>query len=243
MKKILVLLFCVAIISQNIQAQSIGAGFTLGFPRGEFNNEVKRTAIGGQLNVLLFESRVSPFSAGINVGFYNYGSESRNEPWSTTIPDVYLNVDRSSDIIHFDVLFRLQPQNMVLRPYADLLFGGAYAFTTTKVTSESEPDKEIASSTNINDFIWSYGAGVGLQYKLTDNGGANNPAIGGIYLDLNVRYMATSPAEYIKEGGIEKVPDKAQIITHVSRSRMDLLTVTLGVQLQMDWSEALKNAE
>ncbi|MBI2419020.1 MAG: hypothetical protein HYV28_14195, partial [Ignavibacteriales bacterium] len=142
MKKIFLLLFLFAAHAQTMFAQSFGAGFTLAFPRGEFRNEVARTALGGQLNLLIFESPVSPFSAGINLGFYNYGSESSKEPWSNTIRSVFLNVDRTSNIMHFDILFRLQPRDMVFRPYADLLFGGAYAFTETKVTSENEPDKE-----------------------------------------------------------------------------------------------------
>lgn len=236
--------FCILLTSTTF-SQSIGGGITLGFPRGEFKNEVARTAIGGQINFLIFESPISPFSAGINFGFYNYGSESRNEPWSSTIPDVYLNVDRSSNLLHFNVLFRVQPKDMDFRPYMDLAFGGAYAYTETKVTSEHKTEEPIATSTNLDDFMWCYGAGAGLQYKIAGESSAENKGVGGIYLDLNVRYMATSPAKYLKEGGIEKINDpyNPRVKLHVTESRMDLLTVTLGVQVQFDWNSALRNMD
>jgi hypothetical protein len=44
--------------------------------------------------------------------------------------------------------------------------------------------------------------------------------------------MATTAAEYLKEGGIEQVPGQPRVILHPSRSTMDLLTFTLGLHLQ-----------
>ncbi|MEO8399315.1 MAG: hypothetical protein ABI550_05790, partial [Ignavibacteriaceae bacterium] len=69
-------------LSSSILAQSAGLNFTLGFPSGEFKQNLSRTGVGISGQFLLWNPTVDyPFSAGINVGFLNYGSESRREPF------------------------------------------------------------------------------------------------------------------------------------------------------------------
>jgi len=57
----------------NSFAQSAGLNFTLGFPSGEFKDNVKRTGFGISGQFIFFNPQEAlPFSAGLNVGFLNY---------------------------------------------------------------------------------------------------------------------------------------------------------------------------
>ena len=85
-----------------------------------------------------------PFGFGLNIGYLNYGSESRREPFNTTIPDVVVDVNRSNNLVNFHLLFQIAPPSGDVRPYAELLFGGAYLFTETSINSQG--DDEIASN-------------------------------------------------------------------------------------------------
>ena len=73
-------LFILIIIAtgSTIFAQSAGINFTLAFPQGEFKDNINRLGYGGSLQFLIFNpSPVMPASLGLNVGYINYGSESR----------------------------------------------------------------------------------------------------------------------------------------------------------------------
>jgi hypothetical protein len=82
------ILFFTLIYFGNSFAQSAGINFTLAFPQGEFKDNVDRLGYGGSLQFLFFDPQPGlPVSFGLNLGYLNYGSESRREPFSSTIPD------------------------------------------------------------------------------------------------------------------------------------------------------------
>ena len=67
----------------NIIPQSAGGNLMLGFPQGEFKDNIDRLGFGLSGEVLFFNSSERlPFGFGLNVGYMNYGSESRQEPFS-----------------------------------------------------------------------------------------------------------------------------------------------------------------
>lgn len=207
----------------NTFAQSAGINFTLAFPQREFKDNVDRLGVGGSLQFLFFDPQPDfPVSFGLNVGYLNYGSESRREPLSSNIPDVTVDVDRTNNLVNFHVLFQIIPATGMLRPYAEGLFGGSYIFTETSVRSRG--DQEVAGSTNFDDFAWSYGAGGGLIILLTENVGED---VGSLYLDLKARYLFGSEAEYLKEGAVDIVD--GQVVYHISKSKTNLLQIHLGV--------------
>jgi len=111
------------------------------------------------------------------------------------------------------------------------LFGGQYLFTETSVKNESN-EEEFASSTNYDDWAWSYGAGGGISILL-----AGDPVteIGAIYLDFKGRYLFGSKAEYLKEGAVEVIGQ--QVIYHPSKSKTDMLTVHAGVRIALDFAQ------
>jgi hypothetical protein len=223
-KSFIIFLFLLLISSFNCLAQVAGLNFTLGFPTGEFKNNVKRTGFGVSGEFLLLTPTIqNPFSIGLNLGFINYGSESRREPFSSTIPDVTVDVDRSNNIVNFHILFQLAFPTGIVRPYAEGLFGGSYIFTETTIKSRGVD--EVASSTNFDDFAWSYGVGGGflIQVYTPDN---QEEKVGSVFIDLKARYLYGSEAEYLKEGSV--IVENGRVTYNTSKSKTDLLTAHIG---------------
>src|SRR5690554_621631 len=217
------ILFIALIYGGNLFAQSGGLNFTLAFPQGEFKENIDRLGFGGSLQFLFFDPTPElPVSYGINLGYINYGSESRREPFSHTIPDVTVDVDRTNNLVNFHLLFQIIPATGSFRPYAEGLFGGSYLYTETSIKSRDV--EEVASSTNFDDFAWSYGAGAGFLILLSDN---VSEGIGSLYLNLKARYIFGSEAEYLKEGSVRI--ENSRVHYDVSKSKTDLLQIHLGV--------------
>ncbi len=224
------LLISVLVFAVEISAQSAGGGLMLGFPQGEFKDNINRLGFGVSGQALFFNpSEETPFGFGLDIGYLNYGSESREEPFSRTIPDVYVDVNRTNNLVNFHLLFHISPPSGTVRPYLELLFGGAYLFTETSIKSRG--DEEVASSTNFDDFAWNYGAGGGLLINLysPENSEGNFEAL---FLDLKVRYLFGTEAEYLKEGSI--VIQNGNAYYDVSKSKTDLLFAQLGVMVSFN---------
>ncbi|OGU70669.1 MAG: hypothetical protein A2V93_01555 [Ignavibacteria bacterium RBG_16_34_14] len=217
------ILFFILLYFSSSFAQSGGINFTLAFPQGEFKDNIDRLGFGGSLQFLFFDPKPGlPVSFGINFGYLNYGSETRREPFSPNIPDVVVDVDRTNNLVNFHVLFQIIPYSGTFRPYAEGLFGGSYIFTETTIKSRGV--EEVASSTNFDDFAWSYGAGGGFIILLMENIGDD---VGSLYLDLKARYLFGSEAEYLKEGSVKV--ENGRVTYDVSKSKTDLLQIHLGV--------------
>jgi hypothetical protein len=224
-QKILFILIILTFISLNRTfAQAAGINFTLGFPMGEFKDKVDRLGYGLSGHFLFLAPAINrPFGIGLNIGYLNYGQESRREPFSLTIPDVTVDVDRSNNLVNFHVLFQLGFGSGSVRPFVEGLFGGSYIFTETTIRSRGA--EEVASSTNFDDFAWSYGGGAGFLILLYSEDEGNDA--GSIFLELKARYLFGSEAEYLKEGSVDitTVP----VTYQVSKSKTDLLTAHIGV--------------
>ncbi|HDL19501.1 MAG TPA: hypothetical protein ENH29_10635 [Bacteroidetes bacterium] len=221
------LLFARQAAAQNFQG---GLNLMLGVPQGEFSDNVDNPGfgIGGMFGVSIPHS---PLMVGGDLGFLIYGSETRKEPFSTTIPDVTVNVETSNNIAMGHLLLRLQAPVGAIRPYMDGLIGFNYLFTETKIKDEDYNDDEIASSTNFDDAAFSYGAGGGLQIRVY-NGRYKKPKEGeknltGVFIDFRVRYLVGGKAEYLKEGSIAR--ENGRVTHDVTQSKTDLLTYQLGV--------------
>lgn len=225
-------LIIISIPFNQFLAQSAGLNLTLAIPQGEFKEKVDNVGFGlsGHINFLAPKPK-SPFGIGLNMGYIIYGSESRTEPLSSNIPDVFVNVDRTNSLLNFHLLFTIGLPSGRIRPYAEGLFGGSYIYTTTSVKSQGTGE-EFASSTNFDDWAWSYGAGGGLLILLS---GDPNTDQNTIYLDLKGRYLFGSEAEYLKQGSVRI--ENGQVYYDVSRSKTDLLTIHAGVLIYFSWSQ------
>lgn len=206
-------------------AQSAGFNLTLGFPMNEFRDNVKRTGIGGSLQVLLGNSTVDyPYTFGFDIGYINYGIESRHEPFSSSIPDVIVDVSRTNNIVNFHFVAQIIPPSGIVRPYLEILVGGAYLYTETSVNSW-ESDSKVASTKNFDDWAWSYGAGAGFLYELVPDSKFDN-RLGAICLDFKARYLNGTEAQYLKQGSVIIQPN--EVIYNLSKSKTDLLTFNIG---------------
>ena len=220
MKKYLLLLLILGTVSF---AQTLGGSVMLGLPQGEFKEKVDRLGYGFNVQGTLWSpGTLSPFTIGANFGYLIYGEESTNRPLSVTIPDVGVDVNRTNSLMNFHLLFQLAPFDGQVKPYAEGLFGGAYIFTKTTVESEWS-EENIFESTNFDDFTWSYGVGGGLLISLI----SDPTGITSLYLDLKVRYIFGSEAEYLKEGSIEVY--NGDLYYDVQKSKTDLMTIHVGV--------------
>jgi len=225
---LLVLFFILIVGFTNAQQASIN--FSLALPQGEFGKQVDNLGYGlsGEF-MFLSPKPVSPFGIGLNLGYYVYGMESRREPWSHTIPDVYLNVNRTNNLLNFHIVFELGMPTGIIRPYIQGLFGGNYLYTETSVNGDYD-NNNIASNTNFDDWAWSYGAGGGIAILLS---GDPVTEMGAIYLDLKGRYLFGSKADYLKEGSIQIINSK--VIYNPSQSKTDILTLHLGIRIALNF--------
>lgn len=213
------------LVSSIAFAQSASVNFSLAFPQGEFKEKVENIGFGLNGDILFISPKPkSPFGVGLNLSYYIYGMESRREPLSTTIPDIFVRVDRTNSLSNFHILFVIGLPSGRARPYIEGLFGGSYISTTTTVKSENT-NEEFASSTNLEDLAWSYGAGVGLSFLISGDPNQNDNLL---FLDFKGRYLYGTEAEYLKPGSVRIVNGK--VTYDINRSNTDIITAHLGVK-------------
>jgi len=221
------------LFSPSLSAQNAGMSLIVASPQNEFKDNVKNTGFGiGMEGIYYFGNSSIPFGVGLNIGFINYGSEHLNRPLSTTLPGVTVNLDRTNNLANFHLLFQLTTRTTTVRPYLDLLFGLNYLFTESKVTDEGQGN-DIATSRNISDYAWSYGFGGGLMFNIYTPNPDEMSEFGALFLDLKVRYLKGTEAEYLTEGSIVGNPD-GTVTLLTSKSKTDLLQVQVGVMAKFN---------
>lgn len=232
MKKCVLILVSVLIFSVTVQAQTdqfnFGLNFSLLSPQGEFKKNVDRFGFGLAGNFKYDFTRL-PFSTGVGLGFGIYGSETRDEPFSSTIPDVMVEVQTTNNILFGHLILQFKPFKGTFQPYLEGLYGFNYLFTETNINDVDEEFDEVTSSKNLSDFTSSYGFGIGLMLRLVDNiqMGEQQERTGQVFLDFKIKNLTGGKAEYLKEGSIHR---EGQSVTYdISRSNTDLLTYQLGV--------------
>jgi hypothetical protein len=210
-----------------------GIGFDLGIPQGEFKHNVpEQMAFGGSLHIA-FRPGGSPLLLGGDLGYMIYGHDVRREHFSLTIPEVFVRVTTSNNIFMGHLLMRLQPATGVMRPYVEGLFGFKYFWTETKIENEHDPSAEpIAKSVNLSDAAMSYGGGLGLAIVVSDQTEKRVESGEGpvtISIDLRLRYLLGSEAEYLKKGSIQVAGTLIDYDVH--RSLTDMLIPHIGVSI------------
>jgi hypothetical protein len=224
-----IILFLLTTAGFAAMAQSFQGGldFMVGSPQREFRRNVDNIGFGVAGNVG-FAPEGTPVMLGLEFAFMNYGSTDRREPFSTTIPDVFVDVSTTNNIILGHAILRLQPNTGAVRPYLQGMVGFNYLFTETKIENENVAGQEIASSNNLSDGAFSYGAGAGLLlwvYSPPEGEGITD-----IYVDLGARYIFGGEAEYLKEGSIRNVNGRVEY--DILKSKTDLLVFHAGVSVR-----------
>jgi opacity protein-like surface antigen len=226
---LLILGLSTASFSQEVQA-ALDVG--VGIPQGDFRQQSDH--VGGGINLMGgYRFANSPVMLGMEFGFMNFGTDTREEPISTTIPDLRVEVENSYNLVHGDLLLRLIAPPSTIRPYVDGLVGFNYFFTQTVIRDRDDFfDEEKLSDTNFEDTALSYGFGAGVQIRLWQRKGEitrtlNDVEPSSVYLNLRGRYMYGREAEYLQKGSIRT--DNGEVIYDVSQSTTNLLHIKIGV--------------
>lgn len=219
------LLFLAAPAQAQINAEG-ALTFTVGVPQGDFGDHLDANGYGVNLNAAIgFPG--SPILLGIDAGYLLYGHERRNEPFSTTIPDVTVDVVTDNGVASGHLFLRFKPNLPVIQPYADGLFGFKYFLTETRIESEAFDQNEITRSTNFDDTALSYGFGGGVKINVFTPTGTNGP--GGVHLDLGARYLIGKEASYLQKGSIRR--ENGRVTFDVTHSETTMLLFHFGVGL------------
>jgi len=203
------------------------ANFMIGNPQGEFKDNIENNGFGFNGH-FLYQLPASYFNVGLSISYLIYGSETREEPWSQTIPDVKVDVTTTNSIFYSHLLLRIQPPTGIVRPYIDGLFGFGHFSTNTSVEDqEYDDDHEIASTNHASDTALNYGFGGGTMIRVWDAKQYTEDHIGEVSVDLGVRYLKGGEAEYLKENSIQI--NDGNLSYQKLRSKTDILTYHIGV--------------
>lgn len=201
--------------------------FIMGLPTGEFADNIDHPGFGIDLTGGIAFSP-APVMIGLNAGFLIYGLERRNEPFSSTIPDVTVEVQTTNNVAFGHLFFRLQPQKGALQPYLDALFGFKYLYTQTSVNNQ-QSNESIATSVNYDDTAASYGLGAGIDFHVYSKYGERSRPLS-IAIHLGARYLLGGSADYVKNGAIRR--EEGSVFVDVTRSRTDLIVPMLGASFR-----------
>lgn len=198
--------------------------FTLGFPQNEFKENVDRAGFGVS-GSFLFNLPQTPLSLGVSISWLEYGRDKREELLDMIIPEVYVDVKTSNNILISHFVLRIQPQKGRVRPYLDGLFGFNYLWTETAIEDQGGIDDDaIARTVQLDDFTVSYGAGGGFMIHVLKRKKEKHPEL---FIDLGVRYLKGDRAEYLKKGSIYQ--EDGEVWYDISESTTDLITAHIGV--------------
>ncbi len=142
-----------------------GGSFDLGFPQEGFRDNVDNDGYGGGFYIMGWVPG-TPIVGRLSSDIMQYGSENRTAPWSTTIPDIFVDVSTSNNLAAGHLFLRLQPTRGFIQPYVEGLVGFHYLWTTTSVRDQGSDSEEIASTKHLSDFTFSYGVGAGLMFRV-----------------------------------------------------------------------------
>lgn len=226
------LILIILIFVKPVTAQEINASINLQgvFPQNEFRESIDTDGIGLNINGL-YRFGDSPFGMGLDFNFINFGRDTRDEPLSSTIPDLRVRVENEYNLVQGLAVARVQSPDGTVRPFAEGLAGFNYFFTQTSIEDRRNQGGEpIATDTNFEDWGFAWGGGGGLMIRVFDRRGSENltrenPLAAG-YLNLGVRYLNGSEAEYLREGSI--VVDNGSVTYETLRSRTDMLLIQFG---------------
>ena len=204
-------------------------------PQGGFKQNVSSPAFGGEFDFLV-QIGHSPIFVGAGFVGAIYGSETRHVPFSSTIPDVKLQVYTENSMVVGELLLRVQPRTGRIRPYIDGLIGFDHLYTVTTVAKESGSCSAlplldalfdsgsctdlIASTTNLDDTTFAYGFGGGVQFAVNRQ----------LSLDAGVRSVRGGKADYLKQGSIRRTDGVASFAKLSSRT--DVIAVKVGLTIR-----------
>ncbi len=202
--------------------------FLAGMPQGEFEDNNNKTGFGIGAD-LFYNVENTPIYIGGKFGFMSFASETDERPWSTTIPDLRVDVTTDYQMYNMDFGIKLMPDWGPIRPYVEMMAGFNNLSTTTTVEdiNSNNEDNNIASSDDKSDWTYNYGVGGGIAFNVYRGQLEDNSRFWELLIDLNANYLLGGTAQYI-------VPKSKQVSDGTvsyeeATSKTDLLAIRMGV--------------
>jgi opacity protein-like surface antigen len=191
-------------------------------PQGQFGDNVG-LGYGGTGAYLFSLDRRGIVALRADLGFLQYGHESKRVPLSPTIGGrVQVDVSTSNYVVPTAIGLQLTAPTGWVRPYANAGFGGQFFFTQSHVDG-SDDHFDFANTTNQSDATtaWVLGGGVLVPlYQRTTK----------VLLDVGAQYFDGGRAQYLHPGSIQDLPN-SQIAITPFESRTPMLLVRVGVKI------------
>jgi len=192
--------------------------FTTAFPMGEFKDFTASTGFGTTTEFFFFTpSQKTPYGVGLNFSYVSYGLRFVNDPYDN---ELSLSFNKANNFASVHILFQVGSYSGSVRPYFETLFGGSYIFSNTEIGY----DYYGPISLWIDDWAWSYGAGVGLKFLSLGDAYFNH---GSVYIDLKVRYLFGTTTSYLDRESIILYYDTIEY--SLIESKTDMITASIGL--------------
>jgi hypothetical protein len=200
--------------------------FLMAYPQNNFKMNVDRTFYGLS-GEFFYQLPRSPFSVGVSLEYLNYGSETRIEPFSQDIPDILVDVTTRNSIFSSAAVLRLSPVEGSFRPYVEALVGFNYLFTYTSVNDNGDWSEDIATTTNFDDWAFTYGAGAGAVIRALEIRSHQGRSLFSLHMEIGVRYYRGRTAEYLREGSMHH--EHGSLMYEPLMSSTDLVKTHIGL--------------
>ena len=202
---------------------AVGASLSYGRPVEDFLRYVDQ-GFGFDAFFRFNADPMGILSFRLDGGFLIYGNETFRVPLSGTIGGrILVDLTTSNNIVWMGFGPQLTSPSGVLRPYANASVGFSYFFTESSVEGSSSTNNPFASTTNYSDVTFRYGFGGGILIPFRTR--TSEWAI-----DMGAIYHGNGQVRYLREGGIEDLPD-GSIILNPIQSDANLLTYRLGFSI------------
>ena len=206
--------------SQTKAQPSFNLYFTTAFPVNEFSDYMNKTGFGGSSEIFFTSpSAKKPYGFGLDFSYQAYGIHFINDEYTD---DLYMSLNRAQNFASIHLLFQVAPPAGRIKPYFEALFGGSYIFSNTEVLDYYYHTQSLY----FDDWAWSYGIGGGLKFLASGDPFDNR---GAVYFDIKVRYMFSSPTEYVDRNSIRFANDTFYFNT--IESRTDMVLLQIGFQM------------
>lgn len=209
------------------------------FPQGDLDRQIDgkaagiSTFVGGPVPG-------SPFVLGSEIGYLNYGTDSRLRLHSTVfdegidedlaIPLEAVNTSVSNNILLGHLVVRLQPLQGRFQPYVDGLAGLKYFVTRLRVDSDVVAFRRgLDQDSHVTDFAFSYGVGGGFELRLYEHESPWRDKPANVSIHGGLRYLFGTPAEYAAKGSFREVDGR--ILVDEVETHTDMLVPHFGIRV------------
>lgn len=200
-----------------------GADFSVAQPTGQFGQYVN-AGFGVGVHGLARLGASGAFALRVDGNFVQYGRETKRVPLSPTVGGrIMVDLTTSNNIAWFGVGPQLMAPRGPVRPYVNGTVGFSYFATQSSISGDDDVES-VLHDTNYDDLVFSYSGGTGVLIPVGQGRRTK------VFLDLGARFHNNGRAQYLREGGIEDLPN-GDIRLHPIASNANLWTYHVGVSI------------